>query len=59
MIRAVRAGETTAVLPDTADQLRVLLSRLAAKRIRLPGLIINGFLKIRLRRLADHKQGEN
>ena len=57
LIRQLRSGDSTALLPETPEQLRHMINTLAVKRVDMPNFFVNGFLDLRLRLLAEHKKG--
>ena len=51
LIRMIRSGVYSALLPETPDQLRSMIARLTIKRTTLPWPFLNGFLHLRLQML--------
>ena len=59
LTRQLRAGVTHVLLPETPEQLSAMLETLAVKEIKLPRVLLNGFLNMRLVLLDEHKKGNN
>jgi hypothetical protein len=57
LIQKLKSGDSTALLPETPEQLRHMINTMAVKRVEMPNFFVNGFLKLRLRLLAEHKKG--
>jgi hypothetical protein len=57
LIQQLKSGDSTALLPETPEQLRHMINTLAVKRVDMPRFFVNGFLSLRLRLLAEHKKG--
>lgn len=57
LIRQLKLGDSTALLPETSEQLRHMLDTLTVKKVNAPDFFINGFLTLRLRLLVEHKKG--
>jgi len=57
LIQQLKSGDSTALLPETPEQLRHMINTLAVKRVDMPNFFVNGFLDLRLRLLAEHKKG--
>lgn len=57
LIHQLKSGDSTALLPETSEQLRHMINTLTVKKVDAPEFFINGFLKLRLRLLAEHKKG--
>ncbi|CAF1170303.1 unnamed protein product [Adineta steineri] len=56
LIRELRKGVYSALLPETPEQLRQMINTLTVKRINMPKPFLNGFLNLRLRLLNEHKK---
>lgn len=57
LIRELREGTYNGLLPETRKQLRRTMNTLTATRPKIPKVLLNGFLHLRLRRLEEHKKG--
>lgn len=57
LIKELRTGVYTALIPETPEQLYSMINKLTVKQIRLPRPFLNGFLDLRLRLLEEHKKG--
>lgn len=57
LIKQLKTGDSTALLPETPEQLRRMINTLAVKRVEMPNFFVNGFLDLRLRLLEEHKKG--
>lgn len=57
LIQQLKSGDSTALLPETSEQLRHMMNTLTVKRVDVPDFFIDGFLKMRLRLLPEHKKG--
>jgi hypothetical protein len=57
LIQQLKSGDSTALLPETPEQLRHMINTLAVKRVDMPNFFVNGFLDLRLRLLVEHKKG--
>lgn len=57
LIHQLKSGDSTALLPETSQQLRHMMNTLTVKRVDVPDFFIDGFLKLRLRLLPEHKKG--
>ncbi|CAF2242192.1 unnamed protein product [Rotaria magnacalcarata] len=56
LIRKIKSGDSTALIPETPEQLRDMINELTVKQVNMPGFFINGFLDLRLRCLNEHKK---
>jgi hypothetical protein len=56
LIQQLKSGDSTALLPETPEQLRHMINTLAVKRVDMPNFFVNGFLDLRLRLLVEHKK---
>lgn len=59
LIRKLKAGDSTALIPETSQQLRDMINTLAVKKMNLPQFFVNGLLVLRLRLLDEHKKGND
>ena len=57
LIRKLKSGDSTALIPETPQQLRSMINTLTVKRMSLPQFFVNGLLVLRLRLLEEHKRG--
>ena len=57
-IQQVKSGHSTALLPETTEQLRDMINNLTVKQLNMPDFFVNGFLQLRLKRLEEHKKGK-
>ncbi|CAF1017056.1 unnamed protein product [Rotaria sordida] len=56
LIRQLRTGVYNALLPETPEELRQMIHTQTVKRLKLPEPFVNGFLRLRLRLLEEHKK---
>lgn len=57
LIKQIRQGAHSAILPETLDDLENLISIMSAKKSNIPRILLNGFLQLRLGLLEEHKKG--
>lgn len=56
LIHQLRAGIYHGLLPETPNQLRLIINDLTVKRPYVPRPMLNGLLHIKLRMLEEHKK---
>jgi hypothetical protein len=57
LIRQLRSGKYHIVLPETHKQFYATADALSTKKVHLRRLLANGYLKLRLSMLDQHKKG--
>jgi hypothetical protein len=57
-MRQLRLGKYDIVLPETHKQFYVTADALSMKKIHLRRLLANGYLKLRLSMLDQHRKGK-
>jgi hypothetical protein len=57
LIQQLKSGDSTALLPETPEQLRHMIDTLTVRKVGMPQFFVNGFLDLRLRLLDEHKKG--
>jgi hypothetical protein len=58
LIRKLKLGESSALIPETPEQLQNVINTLTVKGLQAPRLFINGFLHLSLRSLEEHKKSK-
>ncbi|CAF1390350.1 unnamed protein product, partial [Didymodactylos carnosus] len=54
--RSIRLGCYDIILPQTNEQFRNMFSLFSVKKLNLPELLMNGFLKLRKRSIVQHRK---
>jgi len=57
LVKEMRTGVFTHLIPETAEQLHTMFQRLTVKKLNLPRPFLNGLIQLRLPLLEEHKKG--